>query len=138
MTVAGVSTLFCAVLYAGLLALTPMWALAVLAGGTVVTAARPALETAPLVVWTIFLSLLVAPTVNTRFDPRLRFVMLSIPAAVGVGVLWNDILAGLSGGTGTLAEAQIIGREALAIFGLLLVENLFRNISARRQWNVVP
>jgi putative PEP-CTERM system histidine kinase len=158
MTVAGVSTLFCAVLYAGLLALTltrrpwsretalaslacaltATWALAVFADGAVMTAARPALETAPLVVWTIFLSLLVAPTVNTRFDPRLRFVMLSIPAAVGVGVLWNDILAGLSGGTGTLAEAQIIGREALAIFGLLLVENLFRNISARRQWNVVP
>lgn len=158
MTVAGLSALFCAVLYAGLLALTltrqpwsretalaalacaltAVWAVAVFAGGAVLMAARPALEVAPLVVWTIFLSLLIAPTVNTRFDPRLRFVMLTVPAVVGCGVLWNDILSALSTGSGALAEAQIIGREALAIFGLLLVENLFRNTSARRQWNVVP
>jgi len=158
MTVAGLSALFCAVLYAGLLALTltrrpwsretalaslacaltAVWALAVFAGAAVPAAARPALEVAPLAVWTIFLSLLVAPTVNTRFDPRLRFVMLSVPAAVACGVLWNDILDALSVRTGGLAEAQIIGREALAIFGLLLVENLFRNTSARRHWNVVP
>ncbi len=158
MSVAGISALFCAVLYAGLLALslsrrpwtresalaalacalTAIWALALIGDGRAIAAARPALEVAPLLAWTIFLSLLVAPTVNTRFDPRLRFVMLSVPAAVGCGVLWNDILSAASFGPGALAQAQIIGREALAIFGLLLVENLYRNIAARRQWNVVP
>ena len=158
MTVAGASALFCAVVYAGLLALTlsrrpwsretalaslacaltAIWALAVFGEGTMLAAARPALEVAPLEIWTIFLSLLVAPTVNPRFDPRLRFLMLTVPAAVGCGVLWNDILVGVTRGAGVLTEAQIIGREALAVFGLLLVENLYRNISARRQWNVIP
>jgi putative PEP-CTERM system histidine kinase len=158
MTVAGASALFCAVVYAGLLALTlsrrpwsreaalaalacaltAVWAVAIAGGGTVLGAARPALEVAPLAIWTIFLSLLVAPTVNTHFDPRLRFVMLTVPAAVGCGVVWNDILTAFTYGTAGLTQAQIIGREALAIFGLLLVENLYRNISARRQWSVVP
>ncbi|HEY1503246.1 MAG TPA: XrtA/PEP-CTERM system histidine kinase PrsK [Stellaceae bacterium] len=158
MTAAGASALFCAVLYSGLLALTltcrpwrretalaslacgltAVWAIAVFAGGAIFMAARPALEIAPLLVWTIFLSLLIAPTVNSRFDPQLRLVMLTLPAVVGCGVLWNDILLALKAGAGTLAEAQIIGREAIAIFGLLLVENLFRNTPARRQWSVVP
>ena len=158
MTLAGDSALFCAGLYAALLALTltrrpwgretalaalacvltAAWALGLWAGGTLLIAARPALETAPQVGWTIFLSLLIAPTLNLRVDPRLRLMMLTVPAAVGCGVLWNDILSVLSLGGGVLTEAQIIGREAVAIFGLLLVENLYRNTSARRQWKVVP
>lgn len=158
MTVAGASALFCVVLYVGLLALTltrrpwsretalaalacaltAVWAMGVSAGDAMPAAARPALEVAPLLVWTLFLSLLIAPTVNTRFDPRLRFLMLTVPAVVGCGVLWNDILSALRLGAGPLTQAQIIGRVALAIFGLLLVENLFRNTSARRQWHVVP
>lgn len=158
MTVAAASALFCAVLYAGLLALTSMrrpwsretalaslacamtavWAAVVFTGGVTLAVARPALEVAPLLIWTIFLSLLIAPTVNSRFDPRLRVLTLTVPVIVGCGVLWNDILSALRLGVGPLTEAQIIGREALAIFGLLLVENLFRNTSARRQWNVVP
>jgi len=158
MTVAGGSALFCAVLYAALLAptllrrpwsreaaiaalacvLTAAWAVAVFAGGALAAAAAPALEVAPQLVWTIFLSLLIAPTFNAFVDPRLRLAMLAVPAVVGGGVLWNDIVAALLLGAGALTEAQIIGREALAIFGLLLVENLYRNAAARRQSKVVP
>jgi len=156
MTAAGVSALFCAVLYAGLLALTParrmwsrdtalaslacaltaLWAVAIFAGGAL--PARAALEMAPLLVWTIFLSQLIAPTINPRVDPRLRSAMLTVPAAIGFGVLWNDMLSALKIGAGVLTEPQIIGREAVAIFGLLLVENLLRNTAARRQRKVVP
>ena len=158
MTAAGVSALFCAVLYAGLFALTltrrpwrretalattacgltAVWAVAIVVEGPMLSAMQPALETAPLAVWTIFLSLLVAPSVDTRVDPRLRLVMLTIPAAVACAVLWRDILSALSAGPGSLTQTQIIGREAVAIFGLLLVENIYRNTSARRQWNIVP
>jgi putative PEP-CTERM system histidine kinase len=158
MTFASVSALFCAVFYAGLLALTLSrrpwsretalaavasaltiaWALTLATDGVLLAAAQPALETAPLLVWTVFLTLLIAPTVNTRFDPRLRFAMLTIPATIGCAVLWNDALAALSFRGGALSEAQIIGREAVAVFGLLLVENLLRNVSARRQRNVLP
>jgi putative PEP-CTERM system histidine kinase len=158
MTAAGFSALFCAVLYVALLALTltrrpwnretvlaalacaltAAWASALFAGGPMLAGAQPALETAPLAVWTIFLSLLIAPSIDTRVEPRLRLVMLTIPAAVACTVLWNDILYALSIVPGALAEPQIIGREAVAIFGLLLVENLYRNTTARRQWTVVP
>lgn len=157
MTAATASALLCAVLYAGLLALTLsrrpwsretalaslacgvtlVWALA-LAHGGVFSRALPALEAAPLLVWTIFLTLLIAPSLNTRVDPGLRLVMLATPGAVGLAVVWNDVLSALSGGSRALTQPQIIGREAVAIFGLMLVENLFRNTSARRQWNVVP
>jgi putative PEP-CTERM system histidine kinase len=157
MTVAGISVLFCATLYAALpalalarrpwsretalaslaCALTAAWAVALLAGGAM-PAAWPVLETAPLLVWTIFLSLLIAPTIGRRFDPRLRFAILTVPVAVGCAVLWNDVLSALSAGPHALTQAQIIGREAVAIFGLLLVENLFRNTSPRRQGQVVP
>ena len=158
MTAAGISALVCAVLYAALFALTltrrargrenvlaalacalmAVWAITVLAGGSLLSAAQPALETAPLAVWTIFLSLLIMPSVDTRVDQRLRLVVLTIPAAIACSVLWNDLLYALTLGSGGLAEPQIIGREAVAIFGLLLVENLYRNTSARQQWRVVP
>jgi putative PEP-CTERM system histidine kinase len=158
MTAATLSALFCAVLYAGLLALTLsrrpwsretalaslactltiVWALALADGGGVFAGALPALEAAPLLVWTVFLSLLVAPSLNTQVDPRLRLLMLATPAAIAAAVMWNDVLSGLRLGGAGLGESQIIGREAMAIFGLLLVENLFRNTSARRHWNVVP
>ena len=158
MTAAGLPALVCAVLYAGLFGLTLMrrarsresvfaalacalmsaWAITFLAGGPLPPAAQPALETAPLAAWTIFLSLLIVPSVDARVDPRLRMVVLTIPAAIACSVLWNDILYALTGGPGGLAEPQIIGREAVAIFGLLLVENIYRNTSARRRWGVVP
>lgn len=157
MTAATASALLCAVLYAGLLALTltrrpwtretglaslacaltMVWAVALMHGGAF-AGALPALEAAPILVWTIFLTVLIAPSLNTRVDPGLRLVMLATPAAVGVAVVWSDILSALSFGPRALSQPQIIGREAVAIFGLMLVENLFRNTSARRQWNVVP
>jgi putative PEP-CTERM system histidine kinase len=158
MTAATLSALFCAIAYAGLLALTLSrrpwsretalaslacaltlaWALALAAGGGILASALPALEVAPLLVWTIFLSLLVAPSLSASVDPRLRLLMLATPAAIAAAVVWNDVLFALRLGGGALAESQIIGREAMAIFGLLLIENLFRNTAARRQWNVVP
>ena len=158
MTVATISALLCAILYAGLLALTlthrpwlreaalasvacaltVAWAIALGDGGGALAGALPAFEIAPQLVWTIFLSLLVAPSLNPRVDPWSRLIMLATPGAVAAAVLWNDVLMALRIGAGPLAQAQIIGREAIAIFGLLLVENLFRNTAARRQWNVVP
>ena len=158
MAAATVFALICAVVYAGLLALTLSrrpwsretalattaialtlaWALALGVGGSAIAPLLPALEAAPLLAWTILLTVLVAPSLNARFDPRLRLAMLATPAAVGFAVLWNDVLYAFRFGGGALAPSQIIGREAMAIFGLLLVENLFRNTSARRQWNVVP
>jgi putative PEP-CTERM system histidine kinase len=158
MTAAGTSAVLCAVLYAGLMALTvtrrarsregalaalacalvAAWAISFHAGGLIPPAAQPALETAPLAVWTILLSLLIVPSVDGRVDPRLRMVVLTIPAAIACSVLWNDVLYALTRDFRGLAEAQIIGREAVAIFGLLLVENLYRNSSARRHWNVGP
>jgi putative PEP-CTERM system histidine kinase len=158
MTAAVMPALLCAVLYAGLLALTLTrrargregvlaalacaltagWAITFIAGGLIPPAARPALETAPLAVWTLLLSLLIVPSVDDGVDARLRLVVLTIPAAIACSVLWNDILYALTRDSGGLAEAQIIGREATAIFGLLLVENLYRNTSARRHWNIVP
>lgn len=157
-TAATVFALLCAALYAGLVALSLSrrpWsretALAALACTLTMVcaavrasqsarlgAALPALETAPLLVWTAFLSLLVGQTLNTRFDSHLRLVMLATPSAVGLAVTANDLMAAMQVKAAALAEPQIIGREAMAIFGLLLVENLYRNTAARRQWNVVP
>ncbi|HLI22982.1 MAG TPA: XrtA/PEP-CTERM system histidine kinase PrsK [Stellaceae bacterium] len=157
-TAASVSSLICAVLYAGVLALslsrrpwtresvfaalgcalTVVWAAALIDRDVVASSVLPALETAPLFVWTIFLSLLVAQSLNARFDPRVRLVVLITPGAIALAVLWSDVLSAFRLGTGTLAQSQIIGREAIAIFGLLLVENLYRNTAVRRQWNVVP
>jgi putative PEP-CTERM system histidine kinase len=157
-TAAIVFALLCAVLYTGLVALSLSrrpWsretALAALACALTVVCAGvrasqspdlgplfPALETASLLVWTAFLSLLVAQTLNARFDGPLRLVMLATPSAIGLAVVANDVVAAYHAKAATLAQPQIIGREAMAIFGLLLVENLYRNTAARRHWNVVP
>ncbi|MGH6969921.1 MAG: XrtA/PEP-CTERM system histidine kinase PrsK, partial [Stellaceae bacterium] len=49
--------------------------------------------------------------------------------------LANDLVH--VGGT-ALVGSQIIARAGLAIAGLLLVENLYRNIEPKRLWNVMP
>lgn len=158
MTVVTDSALFCAALYAGLLALTfasrsrnhetalaavacgltVIWALALADPRVAASGALPALSMAPPVAWTILLSALVAPTLNARFDPRLRFIIMITPGVVALAVVWNDVLLALRSSGEVLAQSQIAGREAMAVFGLLLVENLFRNTAVRRQWNIVP
>ncbi|HEY3918311.1 MAG TPA: XrtA/PEP-CTERM system histidine kinase PrsK [Stellaceae bacterium] len=158
MTPVTACALLCAILYAGLVVLSPSrrplgresavaalacaltagWGVALASGDAALAGALPALEAAPFLVWTIFLSMLIAPSLDKRIDPRLRLALLTTPAALGVAVVWHDILFALRFGGGALPPAQIIGREGMAIFGLLLIENLFRNTAARRQWYVVP
>ena len=157
-TAATVFALLAAVLYGGLLVLslsrrpwsretalaslgcvlTVAWAAVFASHSPAAAPALPVFETARLLAWTLFLSVLMAKTINTHFDPRLRRVMLATPGVVGLAVVSNDILTALGGAGGALTQPQIIGREAMAIFGLLLVENLYRNTAARRHWNAVP
>lgn len=157
MTPVTACALLCASLYAALLALSLMrrpwrresavaalacaltaaWGCALASGNGALAAAMPALQVAPLVVWTTFLSMLVAPSLDAPIDPRLRLILLATPAVVGIAVLWHDVLFALRFGS-ALPPAQIAGREGMAIFGLLLVENLLRNTALRRQRHVVP
>jgi putative PEP-CTERM system histidine kinase len=117
-------------------AIASAWALALLTDGFGLKGTIALLESAQCLAWIVFLELLLAPSMARRLDPRFRFLARFAAVGAGAAVLLNDL--SYLGGPGILATSQVIGREAMAIIGLLLIENLYRNTEEKRLWNVVP
>jgi putative PEP-CTERM system histidine kinase len=158
MTGATVSALICAAVYAALVtvtlsrrrfgressivagacALTVAWSLAIAFKDIVGVSLAPVLETTQSLAWISFLTFLLVPTLKGRTDAKLKIAIFGAPFAAGLVVLASDLFPGDRLTAHGLTEAQIIGREGLAVIGLLLVENLYRNTADKRHWNVVP
>jgi putative PEP-CTERM system histidine kinase len=158
MTVALVSALSCAAVYtalviltlsrrpftresgivAGACTLTVGWMLSAAFKDVVGGAPVAVLETAQTLAWISFLAYLLFPTLSNRPNMKFRLAMLGTPFVAGVAVLVADVIPAQQLAAHGLTEAQIIGREVLAIMGLLLVENLYRNTAAKQHWNIVP
>ncbi len=117
--------------------LSVAWAAALAFGDFGLAGLAALLESAASLAWILFLELLLAPSLVPRIDARLKAVCGFVALGVGAAVLFNDA-SYLGRGSVQLATTQILGREGLAIIGLLLVENLYRNTSAKQHWNVVP
>ena len=65
-------------------------------------------------------------------------LILIVTAAVGAAGIVGDFYLAITHPGPALTAAQILYRIAVAVYGILLVENLFRNTSAGRRWHVVP
>ncbi len=117
-------------------AATSLWAIFGAFGGEILGAFAPLLETAQDLIWLALLAMLLRPQPG---EGRRR--------ALWRAAAWGGSLAGLSviaddlvhwAGSADLAIPQILAREGLAVAGLLLVENLYRNTEQKRLWNVAP
>ncbi|HZL60613.1 MAG TPA: XrtA/PEP-CTERM system histidine kinase PrsK [Stellaceae bacterium] len=116
-------------------AVTAAWALAT-AWSDALPSLLPVLETAQGLIWLALLEMLLRPQGRDAALPGLRRIAVIAGAIAGACVLADDLLRLTA--AGTLATSQIIAREGIAVAGLLLVENLYRNTEHKRLWNVVP
>ena len=114
--------------------LTAAWA-PVAGFGGLLPGLAPALETAQALVWLALLDTLLRPESLAGWKLRARRIVLIAGALTGAAALADDLV---HWGADALVPSQILARAALAVAGLLLVENLYRNTEQKRLWNVVP
>ena len=112
---------------------TALWAAGLALG--VAGGALQSLETVQALIWLALLEWLLRPQTESRLRHGMRGLAVGFGALAGIAALTNDLV---HVGDGTLAWSQIVARAGLAIAGLLLVENVYRNIEPKRLWNVVP
>ncbi|MDE2165172.1 MAG: PEP-CTERM system histidine kinase PrsK [Alphaproteobacteria bacterium] len=93
------------------------------------------LETAQTLIWLALLEFLLRPQAEDSLKHGMRRLAVIGGVLAGVTALANDLV---HLDNGALVWSQIVTRAGLAIAGLLLVENLYRNIEPKRLWNVVP
>lgn len=116
---------------------TMLWAVLQAFAGFGLPGVVPVAEGMASLCWLGFLELLLAPH---RLLSSARRGLLVAAAIVGASaVLLQDLVAvGQSTAPAQLVMSQILGHEGLAILGLLLVENLYRNTEENRLWHVSP
>jgi putative PEP-CTERM system histidine kinase len=118
-------------IWAALVVAGQMWAVPGLSLATV------ALEQARSLAWIAALGFVLFIAYRKRVD-RTVVALTAAATAIAVGYIIALALFGLSGGA--LAESAVrltfIARIVVAVVGLLLVENLFRNSGAEARWAV--
>ncbi len=92
------------------------------------------LEVARGVAWLIFLAHLLAPSTRDPEGGRKWIWGWAAPVGAGVALLGIELSPLLGVATGLPPEVAIIGHVGLAIAGLALVEQLFRNTQPERRW----
>src|SRR5215469_4821903 len=112
---------------------TALWA-ALSAFGVARGTIQP-LETVQALIWLALLEWLLRPQTANSLKSGARGLAVVAGALACAAALANDL--GHVGVT-TLVWSQIVARAGLSIAGLLLVENVYRNIEPKRLWNVVP
>lgn len=130
-----------ATLFLAALGATVAWALASLwqAGAASLTAAYTAalLDLLRLGLWLRFMLALLAPGRGDEADPVLRPLRTAAAVAV-VMTLCGLVGVGLAREPAALARLMFGGWLLIAVVGLVLVEQLFRNLPDDSRWNAKP
>lgn len=93
------------------------------------------LETVQALIWLALLEWLLRPQTASSLKRGARGLTVATGVLACAAALANDLV---HVGDGALVWSQIVARAGLSIAGLLLVENVYRNIEPKRLWNVVP
>ena len=121
---------------AGCLA-TVIWAGAVADSGTLPASIVAVVESVRDAVWLLFMRSLIVPADRPiQSWARTGAIVVYAVAALAVGI---DLASLVFDPTATqLSQPQILVRISIAVLGLSLVENYYRNTAADSRWNVVP
>src|SRR5208282_5179627 len=117
-------------------AATSLWAIFTAFGGETLGDFVPLLETVQGLIWLALLAMVLRPHPIDGWRLAGWRVAAGGGFLAGLSVIADDLVHWA--GSGDLAVSQILAREGLAVAGLLLVENLYRNTEQKRLWNVAP
>jgi putative PEP-CTERM system histidine kinase len=116
---------------------TAIWALAAAFEGPVPPTVLAVVESLRDAVWFFFMRALLTPQ-QAPMPPWARTVVGCSFAVVALAVALDLVIVALVPASPTLNQPQIIARIAIAVLGLSLVENYYRNTQEDDRWNAVP
>ncbi|MGH6877049.1 MAG: hypothetical protein ACREHV_06665, partial [Rhizomicrobium sp.] len=119
-------------------AVTTIWAVAAAIQTWWMPGAAHALESLRSGAWLLLPASILATARNQDGESRSRLWLPLFAAALGLASVANDCRFLISAAAPTtFAASQVLDRILVSVCGLLLVENLYRNASPGRRWNVI-
>jgi putative PEP-CTERM system histidine kinase len=120
-------------------AITELWAVAAAFQPWWMPGIAHALESLRSAAWLLVIALTLSTAGTKESEKHSEIWLPIVAAAVGLACFANDCRFVLSVGAPTAFTAsQVLARILISVAGILLVENLYRNVSPGRRWNVVP
>ncbi|MES2960118.1 MAG: XrtA/PEP-CTERM system histidine kinase PrsK [Pseudomonadota bacterium] len=95
-------------------------------------------DTARYGLWFLFLLLLLQSSTSLRQAPESGWLRQTALVLVAVGAALQSFVALWVSDTGPYARLVLFGALALPVFGLILVEQLLRNVTEDSRWNAKP
>lgn len=119
--------------------MTELWALAAAAQSWWTPGVAHALDSLSRGAWLTVIALTLGAARRKQTADRWSAWLPIFVAGVGLASFANDCRFLLSAaGPADFVSSQVFARVLLSVSGILLVENLYRNVSAGRRWNVIP
>lgn len=120
-------------------AITALWAVAAALPSPWLPAAAHVLDSLHGAGWLMLLASVLATARRKEAEANIGLWFPLAAAVVGLGSVANDCrFISSAVGPMTFTASQILDRVVVAVCGILGVENLYRNTSPGRRWNVVP
>jgi len=117
---------------------TAIWAAAVALSGMGFAGVIPVLDDLRTLSWIIFAGSLLLPA-GGGFRPPMGVVWLIVVPLVALFVLAGDVSHFAVSPTRIYITAdQTLGRIAIGVLGVLVVENVFRNSAPEQRWSIAP
>lgn len=122
----------------GVYAVTAIWASAVALHPLVPPGVVHILDAVRVDVWLVFLAVVMIDATRKEGAKISSIYAVIVPIVCILAVL-NDIrFVASAAGPADLSPSQVFLRIALAVSGILMVENLYRNTLPAHRWHVVP
>lgn len=120
-------------------AATALWALAAAIQPWWMPGVARTLDSVRSGAWLLFLASILSTARQKESPIASRLGLPAFAAIIALANVANDgrFLA-LTSSPVAFTASQVLGRVLMSVFGLLLVENLYRNTSPGRRWNVIP
>jgi putative PEP-CTERM system histidine kinase len=120
-------------------AATAIWAVAAAVQPWWMPGVAHAFENVRSGIWLVLLASILSSSRQKQDEGRGASWLPIVAAAIGLASVANDCRFFFSAvSPADFAPSQILDRVVVSVCGILVVENLYRNTSPGRRWNVVP
>ena len=115
-----------------------VWGVAAAAEGPVPASLVAVTESVRNAAWLLFVCSLLVTSAGVPVAPWVRTQTICAIVLAGLALALDLAVVVLAPAAASLSHLQILARIAIAVLGLSLVENYYRNTDIDRRWNAVP